>query len=257
MSREPGRKQTLARAALAGLMAVLAAGPGLAQAAILAGDKALQPFDEWQVLTLPEKPPADFIVAAPDTLIVEADGAVAFLYAEVTVKPGAQLTWRWRVDRGIAPSAQDRVGQDDRPLAIHLWFPPPEAERSLFDRLGGLFGYPSIGRVMTYVWGGERERGTVFDHPHFDEGRLTVLRGAEAGLGTWYEERIDFIADYRDAFGEDPPQRLYIAISADTDDMGGMSLAKIKHLRWSLEDRASLQPSLQQGQPLELWAGRP
>ncbi|HIP77183.1 MAG TPA: hypothetical protein EYH07_01780, partial [Kiloniellaceae bacterium] len=62
MSREPGRKQTLAGAALAGLTAVLAAGPGIAQAASLAGDKALQPFDEWQVLTLPERPPADFII---------------------------------------------------------------------------------------------------------------------------------------------------------------------------------------------------
>ena len=253
MSKVPGHKQTLAGAVLAGLIAAFAAGSSAAEAASLAANKALQPFDEWQVLTLPEKPPADFIITGPDTLIVEADGAVAFLYAEATVKPGAQLTWRWRVDRGIAPSAQDRIGQDDRPLAIHLWFPPPEAERSLFDRLGGLFGYPSIGRVMTYVWGGERERGTVFDHPHFDEGRLTVLRGTEAGLGTWYDERIDFIADYRDAFGEDPPQRLYIAISADTDDLGGMSLATIKHLRWSLDDRAFLQ----ERQPLGLWAARP
>ena len=109
---------------------------------------------------------------------------------------------------------------------------PPE-KRSFFDDLGNVFGYPAIGRVMTYVWGGTKERGTAFAHPHFDEGRLTVLRGPEAATGTWYEENIDIAADYRQAFGEDPQDRLYLAVSADSDDRGGMSSAVLEALRWN------------------------
>jgi len=157
---------------------------------------------------------------------------VAFLYTEFTGVSAKRLNWRWRVDKAIAPSPQDRVGRNDRPLAVHLWFPPPAAQRSLLERLGGVFGYPAIGRVMTYVWGGTSERGTVIRHPHFDEGRLIILRGTEAQAGTWYDESIDFAADYRRAFGEAPPDRLYLAISADTDDLGGMSSARLQALRW-------------------------
>lgn len=189
-------------------------------------------FSDWQLLTVPDKTPANFTLEGPQGLRVEAMDAVAFLYKETTQTGDRRLTWRWRVDKGLPPSPQDRVGQDDRPLAVHIWFPTPPEKRSFFDDLGSLFGYPAIGRVLTYVWGGTRERGTVMDHPHFDEGKLIVLRGPEASLEAWYDESIDLAADYRQAFGETPPARIYIAISADSDDLGGMSSAALEALGW-------------------------
>lgn len=192
-------------------------------------------FADWSLLTLPDKAPASFTALGEDGLRIEANQAVAFLYKEIAVQGNKRLAWRWRVDKAIAPAPLERVGQDDRPLAIHVWFPPPAEKRSFFDRLGSLFGYPSIGRVMTYVWGGTEARGTVLAHPHFEQGQMIVLRGPEARTETWYEETVDIAADYRRAFGEAAPERLYIAISADTDDRGGSSSAILDRFRWIMQ----------------------
>ena len=207
--------------------------PAGAQAAGVQAKENL--FADWSLLTLPDKTPAAFTALGEDGLRIEADQAVAFLYKEIAAEQNKRLAWRWRVDKAIAPAPLERVGQDDRPLAIHVWFPPPAEERSFFDRLGSLFGYPSIGRVMTYVWGGTQARGTVLAHPHFEEGQMIVLRGPEARTETWYEETIDIAADYRRAFGEAAPERLYIAISADTDDRGGSSSAILDRFRWIMQ----------------------
>ena len=227
------------------LVVALFALPGLSHAG-----EVENRFSDWQLLTVPDKTPARFTVEGPAGLRVEAMDAVAFLYKETTRSSGKSLTWRWRVDKGLPPSPQDRVGQDDRPLAVHIWFPMPPEERSFFDDLGSLFGYPAIGRVLTYVWGGTRERGAVFDHPHFEEGKLIVLRGPEAAFKTWYDESIDLAADYRRAFGEAPPERIFIAISADSDDLGGMSSAALDSLKWA--DQAVKQDHL----PLQKAASR-
>jgi hypothetical protein len=47
---------------------------------------------------------------------------------------------------------------------------------------------------------------------------MRVLRPADSLTGQWFEERVDLVADYREAFGEGPPNPAQIAISADTDD---------------------------------------
>ena len=173
-----------------GLLAfALLTAPGLSLAT-----QASNAFDDWDLLTLPDKTPAEFTPFGSTGLRIDSDRSVAFLYTEMTREGGKQLSWRWRVDKSPPPAPQDQVGRDDRPLAIHFWFPTPPEERSFFDDLGNLFGYPVIGRVMTYVWGGTDSRGASMDHPHFEEGRLIILRGPEAAVGTWYDETIDITA---------------------------------------------------------------
>jgi Protein of unknown function (DUF3047) len=74
------------------------------------------------------------------------------------------------------------------------------------------------------VFGGEQPRGTVVDSPHLGAaGAVRVLRPADSPTGEWFEERVDIAQDYREAFGEDPPDPTQIAISADTDDTGSSS----------------------------------
>ncbi len=220
---------------------VLLAAPGLSLAV-----QAANAFDDWELLTLPDKTPAEFTPFGATGLRIDSDRSVAFLYTEMTREGGKRLSWRWRVDKSPPPAPQDQVGRDDRPLAIHFWFPKPPEERSFFDDLGSVFGYPAIGRVMTYVWGGTETRGATMDHPHFADGRLIILRGPEAAVGTWYDEAIDLTADYRRAFGEAPPDRLYLAISADSDDLGGKSSAMVDGLRWDEGTAAAIPGALQE-----------
>jgi hypothetical protein len=73
--------------------------------------------------------------------------------------------------------------------------------------------------VLVYVFGGAHRRGEALRSPHLGSaGLVRVLRPADSPTGTWFEERVDLAADYRRAFGEEPPDPVQIAISADTDD---------------------------------------
>lgn len=54
---------------------------------------------------------------------------------------------------------------------------------------------------------------------------LVVVRVGLAPLGQWVEERRNVVADYRAAFGEDPPRVSALAIMTDTDNTDEMALA--------------------------------
>lgn len=183
----------------------------------------------WRLLTVPGKPASRFGGDGKGTIAVTASGSVAFLYYPLpdARPPVRYLSWRWRVDRAPPPAALDQAGADDRPLAVHVAF---VAEHDgLWRRLrrgaAELIGVPLPGKVLTYVWGGEGDRGTRLANPHYPEaGMLIVLRPGSAPTAEWHEERIDLVADFTSVFGHPPPPLLYVAISADTDDRGGESL---------------------------------
>jgi hypothetical protein len=66
-----------------------------------------------------------------------------------------------------------------------------------------------------------------------------VLRPADSPTGQWFEERVDIAQDYREAFGEDPPDPTQVAISADTDDTGSTSRGFVADLAFVGRDAAA------------------
>ncbi len=49
---------------------------------------------------------------------------------------------------------------------------------------------------------------------------MRVLRPADAPRGRWLAERADLAADWRAAFGGEPPPVQEIAVGTDVDDTG-------------------------------------
>jgi len=189
---------------------------------------------DWRQITPPGKQSAAFTVGPTNLIEVRADDAVSFLYAELTApSPDLRLSWRWRVDSAPAPTELAMRGMDDRPLAVHLWFPPPPGGESFWDGVKGALGYPTFGYAMTYVWGGTSERGEIIANPHLDDAALIVLRDGEAPRRTWFQEHVNVAADFERVFGHAPLSApVYIAISTDTDDKGGTAIGRIADLRF-------------------------
>lgn len=94
------------------------------------------PPPPWQVITVPNQPPARFSAQPDGTIRITTGSAVGFLLRPLPeAEPEGRLEWRWRVERMPPPSAPDAVGQDDRPIAVHVIF----ATAAPDDRfLGGL-----------------------------------------------------------------------------------------------------------------------
>lgn len=189
--------------------------------------------EAWRLVGVPGKSESQFQWLDNGTLAIHSDDAVGFFYHEV-MPSTTGLMWRWRVMEAGANSDLRIPGADDRPVAIHLWFPNEEESGSLFGWAASLVGYPSVGRAITYVWGGNEPRGTAFINPHLedDRGVIVVLQTAATSQTDWVEEQIDFAADYQRHFGSAAPQPTYIAISGDSDDLGGTRAARIDGLRF-------------------------
>ena len=193
----------------------------------------------WRLFEVPGRPPARFASLGPDRLSVSSDGGVGFLYRPLAPEEAGRqrLSWHWRVTSAPPPTDLSEKGADDRPLAVHLWFPEPPEEASLWSDLKGamgrLFDVPVPGKVLTYVWGGTQGRGDKLVNPHLeDDGVLIVLRSGHHAPDGWVREEIDIVADFTMAFGYPPPPASYLAISADSDDRLGRTRGQIKDIRF-------------------------
>ena len=193
--------------------------------------------DGWRIFEVPGKATAEFTQNQPNLIEIRADKAVAFLYRAVDGGAAAKdrLTWRWRLDEAVPPTDLSKAPGDDRSLAVHVVFPMDIAGFSFWSRvrmaMTRMVAPPMAGKVLTYVWGGEQSIGSMLANPFFESrGKIIVLRNGTAPLGEWLNEEIDFAADYRKAFGEEPSAPTYIAISADSDDTGSRSAGAIADL---------------------------
>lgn len=201
----------------------------------------------WRELGVSGKPGNRF-VGHPDGVIeVLSSSSVSRLYRPIEVDLGATptLTWRWRVDEPVPPTDLTRKGEDDTAITLYIGFPWDPGRASFTERLTrplveAYAGEDAPGRVLAYVFGGAHERGEVVASPHLGSaGFMRVLRPAHSPTGEWFEERVDLVADYREAFGEDPPNPVQIAISADTDDTRSTSRGFVADLAFVGSDEAA------------------
>ena len=185
----------------------------------------------WQIMTFTHRKPARFTAQGPNTLLIDADRAVAVLWRQM--KPAesnpAAAQWRWRIDASVGPTDLARKGGDDRAMAVYFVF-SKEGQQS------GSVDLPSMmrsgqGYILTYVWGGSAPKGQFLPSPYLGEkARTIVLKSASDSIGNWVSERVDLRADYRRAFGTAAPALVAVAISSDSDDTAGRNVAAISDL---------------------------
>jgi hypothetical protein len=201
----------------------------------------------WRELEVKGKPGNRFLGHPDGSIEVISSSSVSRLYRPIEVDLDATpvLRWRWRVDEPVPPTDLTQKGEDDTALTIYVGFPWDPGEASFTERLTrplveAFAGEDAPGRVLAYVFGGEQSRGEVVASPHLrSAGAMRVLRPADTTTGEWFEERVDLVEDYREAFGEDPPDPTQIAISADTDDTGSTSRGFVKDLAFVGRDEAA------------------
>ncbi|MEM9724383.1 MAG: DUF3047 domain-containing protein [Pseudomonadota bacterium] len=187
--------------------------------------------------------PANQVDCAEGALRLRSEGSISMHY----ITPPARLSraqalrWRWRVDRSGGASDLGRRGADDRDLAVLVAFKynPKTAtpmERALRPIVSAHGGENAPGRVLAYTWaGGDGSNTEAGDQPVPIRspygGRAHRIMVLQRGAGPWRSEHVDIRRDHVRAFGDDRFEIQYVAVVADTDDLGGASDAWIRDLR--------------------------
>lgn len=182
----------------------------------------------WRLQPVRGRRVADFTLDEAGSIRITARDSVGFLLRPFPGPPG-RLAWRWRLESAAPPSDAGARGADDRSAAVHVLF---AASGAFAFMRRSLTPEGMAGRGLTYCWGGGPP-GRRLPNPYAPrDGAVIILRGEEAPLATWLEEVVDVAADHAAAFGEAAPAVTHLALSADTDDRGGLAVARIMPPRW-------------------------
>lgn len=174
-----------------------------------------------------------------DGVAVEGDGAGSFIWRRVEGIAGC-LTWRWRVDAAPPPTDLTRRGGDDRAVSIAVGFQGWPTHVTVWQRTQYAIAQARAGShtlprsMLIYAWGGTgREPGLFYSPWMGGLGKVRILRNAQAPTQRWFEERVNLAADWRTAFGGEPPPLQEIAIGTDADDTNTRISAMVERIRFA------------------------
>jgi len=124
------------------------------------------------------------------------------------------LSWRWR-------ARELPLGGDERELKTM------DSAASVY----AVFGTRIFPHILKYVWSSSLPIGTTFKHP--SSGRLTIITVNTGHPGQWHEVKRDLAADYKGAFGSNPPNLIAIGIKTDSDSTRSSAEADYDDFRLS------------------------
>lgn len=199
-------------------------------------------FDQnWKTLGFKKNKRTEFSLNN-DVLQLKSQQAVAFYHlklqglSQISHCPW-RMSYKWRVLSATNMTSQKLATGDDRPIAVHIWINDPSHFGWFKGRLARLLSLPTPGYMLSYTWGIVDEWGQTFPNPHLpDRAFIRVLRPKTDINGSWFSESIEVSQDIDAFFG--PPVRnkkIYVVISADTEDSHGSAYSEIKELQLHIE----------------------
>ena len=172
-------------------------------------------------------------------IISDKTVSVAYFNVKADLNKTPKLRWEWQTASPIIDTDLTKKGGDDRNLSLYVAFPYQPKQAGFADKIKRktielLRGKDTPGRVLTYVWGGGGDKGTMAAHPYTGKyGALIFLRTPADGAGIWYQEIVDLRADFIKAFGFEPAAPTFIALTADTDDTGKMVTSSVRNITFT------------------------
>lgn len=160
-------------------------------------------------------------------LRARARASTAGLTRELRVDPRSHplLAWRWKVMSLVSKGDLATKAGDDFPARLYVTFDLDPAVLGLGGRMKlalarTLWGDRLPLAALCYVWDSRLTPGTVAPNAYTDRVQMVVADSGPALLGRWVARERDVAADFRRAFGMEPPFINGVIVSADTDNTG-------------------------------------
>ena len=157
----------------------------------------------------------------------------------VDLKSLPWLQWRWKVPQGIDAANNTEQHVEDSPARVIVTFEggrdqlPPE-EQMNYDLALAMTGNRLPYATLMYIWESRLPEGTIITHHMTSRVKMVVAGSGARKLDTWHSERHNVLADYRRAFGEEPPRVVSVGIMSDSDNTGASVTAYFGDIRFGV-----------------------
>lgn len=150
--------------------------------------------------------------AGQKVLQAKSQNAASGLIFEIEYDPQEYpiLSWRWRVDNIIARGDSRTRAGDDYAARVYVVFP-----HWFFLKT----------KTLNYIWANRLPKDATQLSTFTSNDMMIALESGPGKVGQWLSVRRNIVEDYRQAFGEDPPNIGMIAIMTDTDGTGETAMA--------------------------------
>ncbi|MBE0486192.1 DUF3047 domain-containing protein [Marinobacter sp.] len=156
-----------------------------------------------------------------------ADGSASGLIARVALEPGDAMTlrWQWKVSNVFEKGDARKKAGDDYPARIYVAFEFQPEKAGFFERakrktVEVMFGETLPGNALNYIWANQLPEQTFIANAFTDQTMMVAVNSGSEQVGQWVTVERDIVADYRKAFGEEPPRIVGVAIMSDADNTG-------------------------------------
>ena len=170
-------------------------------------------------------------------LKAESNGAASALVykGEFNAYEFPWVRWRWKVENVYQKGDPEKRSGDDYPIRVQIVFKydPEKAgrlKRMEYALARKIYGEYPPQSTLSYVWANREDQKAIMASPFSNSIRLLALQKGDKKSGTWCEEEVNIVRDYREAFGVDPPSIAGIVIMNDSDDTGERSVSYVKSI---------------------------
>ncbi|MEK6211341.1 MAG: DUF3047 domain-containing protein [Pseudomonadota bacterium] len=196
----------------------------------------------WKLTTLPGigRHTRYSLVRDGDAVVLRADAEASMAGVahplKLDVRAHPVIEWRWKILNLLTKSNIATKEGDDYPARVYVLFDYdirklPFSVRAKI-RLARLYGADVPLAALCYVWDGKAAAGTSVWSVYTDRVRVIVAESGGTNLGKWVTIRRDVGADFRAAFGEDPPAISGVVLGTDTDNTGESATAFYGDIRF-------------------------
>lgn len=198
-------------------------------------------LDNWKPFTFPK-------IKKHSVYTIETEGGKHVLKAESNASASAivykddfdvynypRVKWRWKVRNVYAKGDVRTKSGDDYPIRVYIMFEYDPEKAGALDRIKYSFAKSLYGEYpphssLSYIWSSKDDPGTFLVSPYTDKAVMVLLEKGPAKAGTWVDEEIDIVKDYRKAFKTTPPDRARIAVMNDSDNTAESSVSYMEYI---------------------------
>jgi len=146
-----------------------------------------------------------------------------------------KVRWRWKIEHVYEKGDATRKDGDDYPIRVYVMFTydPDKAsfgQRIKYGAAKAFYGEYPPHSTLNYIWANKPHDKRILTSTYTDQAKMLVMESGSSKAGQWVEEEIDILKDYREAFGEDPPEKARLAVMNDSDNTGESSTSYMDYI---------------------------